>query len=208
MKVLFATTNPAKVASYKEKLEQEGIELLTLNDIDINIEVDETGKNAIENAYIKAKTYGDATGTITIGMDNNLFIEGIPEDKQPGTHVRRINGKTLSDDEMIVHYTSLIRQYGGNLVATWVYGMVVYYQKDFKEYTWSKDKFHLVDTPCKNRNIGYPLDSITIIPESNKYLAELTKDKNKDRKLYNGDNVVQFILESVNYFNKKISVSN
>ena len=26
-------------------------------------------------------------------MDNNLYIEELPEEKQPGTHVRRINGK-------------------------------------------------------------------------------------------------------------------
>lgn len=46
-------------------------------------------KNAIENAYIKAKTYYDETKITTIGMDNNLYIEELPEEKQPGTHVRR-----------------------------------------------------------------------------------------------------------------------
>lgn len=55
MKVLFATSNPAKVRNYKEKLLKSGIELLTLKDIDIHIHVEENGKNAIENAYIKAK---------------------------------------------------------------------------------------------------------------------------------------------------------
>lgn len=57
MKVLFATTNPAKVKKYKNVLEEKGIQLLTLKDLDINIKVEETGKNAIENAYIKAKSY-------------------------------------------------------------------------------------------------------------------------------------------------------
>ena len=44
MKVLFATTNPAKVKKYKKVLEEKGIELLTLKDCDINIKVEETGK--------------------------------------------------------------------------------------------------------------------------------------------------------------------
>ena len=35
MKVLFATTNPAKVNKYKEALEQKGIELITLKDLDV-----------------------------------------------------------------------------------------------------------------------------------------------------------------------------
>ena len=38
-------------------------------------------------------------------MDNSLFIEGIADSEQPGTHVRRINGKRLTDKEMIEYYT-------------------------------------------------------------------------------------------------------
>ena len=49
MKLLFATTNPAKVKKYKEELKKQGIELITANDLNLKIEVEETGKNAIEN---------------------------------------------------------------------------------------------------------------------------------------------------------------
>ena len=94
--VLFATTNPAKIKSYEGKLKEKGIKLKTIKDLDINIEIEENGKNAIENACIKAKTYYDITKIPTIGMDNNLFIEELPEEKQPGTHVRRINGKIFN----------------------------------------------------------------------------------------------------------------
>ena len=52
MKVLFATTNPAKVRKYKAELEKRGIELLTLKDLDFELKVNESGKNAIENACI------------------------------------------------------------------------------------------------------------------------------------------------------------
>lgn len=75
MKVLFATTNLAKVGKYKKALEEKGIELITINDLDSKLDIDENGKNAIENAYIKAKAYYDATKIPTIGMDNCLFIE-------------------------------------------------------------------------------------------------------------------------------------
>ena len=80
MKVLFATTNPAKVKRFAEALNARGLEVLTLRDLDINIEVEETGKNAIENASIKAKAYYDIAKITTIGMDNCLFIKDIPED--------------------------------------------------------------------------------------------------------------------------------
>ena len=197
MKILFATTNPAKVAAYKEKLNKNGIELITLKDLDCDLEVEESGKNAIENAYIKAKAYSDATGMITIGMDNNLFIEGIPEEKQPGTHVRRVNGKTLTDEEMIIHYTNLVKQYGGKLIGKWVYGMAICNGEKTEEYTWSKGEFCLVDTPTEKRNPGYPLDSITIMPEFNKYLVNMTKEEKGQRKGYNSDDVVDFITKTV-----------
>ena len=82
MKVLFATTNPAKVKKYKKALEEKGIELLTLKDCDINIKVEETGKNAIENAYIKAKSYYEVAHIPTIGMDNCLFVEELTEEEK------------------------------------------------------------------------------------------------------------------------------
>lgn len=198
MKVLFATTNPAKVKSYAEKLEKRNIEVLTIKDLGINLHVEENGKNAIENAYIKAKVYYEATGITTIGMDNNLFIEELPEEKQPGTHVRRINGKELSDDEMIEYYTNLVKEYGGKLTAKWVYGMVIYNGKESKQYTWDKSNFYFIDKPCEKRNPGYPLDSISILPEFNKYSLELTEEeKNIYKKNSNKDKVIDFIMNSL-----------
>ena len=196
--VLFATTNPAKIKSYEGKLKEKGIKLKTIKDLDINIEIEENGKNAIENACIKAKTYYDITKMPTIGMDNNLFIEELPEEKQPGTYVRRVNGKELNDEEMIEHYTQLVRENGGKLTVKWVYGMVVCSEKGTSQYTWHKDHFYFVDKPCQTRNPGYPLDSISIVPEFNRYLAELTpEDKIEYKKKHNIDAVVDFIVKSV-----------
>lgn len=199
MKVLFATGNPAKVKRYKESLEKNGIELITIKDIGINLNIDENGKDAIENAYIKAKAYYDATGIPTIGMDNNLFIDGIDESLQPGTHVRRVGGRQLSDEEMIIYFTRLVKEHGGKLQAKWVYGMVVITDKSCDELTWSKDKFYFVSTPCLKRNPGYPLDSISIIPEFNKYLVELSdEERNLYKSKENIDRVVNFILDCIN----------
>lgn len=198
MKVLFATTNQAKVGKYKEALEERGIELITINDLDFKLDVDESGKNAIENAYIKAKAYYEVTKIPTIGMDNCLFIEELPEEKQPGTHVRRINGKELNDEEMIEYYTNLAKEYGGKLTAKWVYGMVICDGEERKEYSWSKSDFYLVDKPCAKRNPGYPLDSISVMPVNNQYWLELPeywKKNNKEKS--NTDDVVEFILGSL-----------
>ena len=198
MQVLFATTNPAKVKKYRDLLKEKGIEQTTIKDLDFKLDINENGKDAIENAYIKAKTYYDKTKIPTIGMDNNLFIEELPEEKQPGTHVRRINGKELNDDEMITYYTNLVKENYGKLTAKWVYGMVICSDNGVNKFSWSKDHFYFVDKPCEKRNPGYPLDSITIVPEFNKYLAELTEeDKEVYKKKDNIDEVIEFITKSI-----------
>lgn len=200
MKVLFATTNQAKIEKYKEALKEKNIELITLKDLGLNLNVEENGKNCMENALIKAKTYYEETGITSIGMDNSLFIEELPEERQPGTHVRRVDGKELSDEEMIEYYTNLVKEFGGKLTAKWVYGMVVYGKNGAKEHSWSKSHFYFIDVASNKRNPGYPLDSIAIIPEFNKYLVELTEEeKHSDkREDSNKDNiVVDFITKSV-----------
>ncbi len=195
MKVLFATTNPAKVKRYAEALKEKGVELLTLKDLHIDIDVEETGQNALENAYIKAKSYYEIAKIPTVSMDNSLFIENLPNEKQPGTHVRRINGRELNDSEMIEYYTNLAKEYGGKLTAKWVYGMVLYDGGESKSYTWEKSHFYFVYTPSSVINPGYPLDSISIIPEYNKYLVELTKEEREAKE--NGNGVVDFIVSNL-----------
>ena len=198
MKVLFATSNPAKVRNYKEELLKRGIELLTLKDIDIHIPVEENGKNAIENAYIKAKAYYDKLGIPTIGMDNNLFIEDIPDELQPGVFVRRVNGKELNDDEMIEYYTELATNFGGKLKARWVYGIVMISDNDIHEYSWSYDDFYLVNKVNKKRNLGYPLDSISIDEKLNKYFVDFTEEDRKENEKRSQDNdVINFIIHSL-----------
>lgn len=197
-KVLFATTNLAKIEKYKEKLEEKGIQLISINDLNVRLEIEESGKNAIENAHIKAKPYYEKTKMPTIGMDNCLFIEELPEEKQPGTHVRRINGKELNDEEMIEYYTKLAKEYNGKLTAKWVYGMVLYSEKGATEYSWSKSNFYLIDKPCEKRNPGYPLDSISVIPETNEYWLEMTKEQmEKNKEKDNTDEIIKFIVNNI-----------
>ena len=48
MKVLFATTNPAKVKKFAQKLQDNNIEIVTLKDIGLDLHPEESGSNAIE----------------------------------------------------------------------------------------------------------------------------------------------------------------
>lgn len=197
-KVLFATENLSKVERFKDKLLKKGIEIITINDLDNKIDIEETGKNAIENALIKAKSYAQSYNFPVFAMDDNLYIEGIPDDKQPGTFVRRVGGKRLSDDEMIKYYSNLAHVYGknGKLTCRWVYGIAVIKNGIEKTYTWSKEDFYIVDKPSDKINPGYPLNTISINKKLNKYFTDITEE---DIKQLNEDeqDVVEFLCENL-----------
>ena len=112
MQVLLATTNKAKIKYYGTKLKEQGIEILTIEDLNLNLDVEETGKSPNENAILKAKAYYEVSEIPTIAIDDGLFFENVPDEIQPGVNVRRINGKRLSDTEMIEYYKGIVKQYG------------------------------------------------------------------------------------------------
>ncbi len=198
-KVLFATGNPSKAKRFSKGLLDKGIEVITLKDIEKDIEINEDGKNAIENAIIKAKAYAEVVDMPVFAMDDNLYLENVPEEKQPGVFVRRVNGKRLTDEEMLQHYTGLVKEYGkeGKLDCKWVYGMaVINEKKEISTYTWEKGGFYFVEKISDKIRAGYPLDSISINKKLNKYFTDITPE---DKKMLSEDesDVVEFIANSV-----------
>jgi len=146
----------------------------------------------------KQGQYYKATDITTIAIDDNLFFENIPLEKQPGTNVRRVNGKRLSDEEMIVHYTNLVKENGSKINAKWVKGVAICNEKEIKTFLYSKENFYLVEKPSTKTHEGYPLDSISIIPEFNKYLTELNEEEKRLYKEKNKNNdIIEFIINNV-----------
>lgn len=197
MKVLFATTNPAKIANYVNKLKQYDYDILTLKDIDVNIDVDETGKIPEENAKIKANKYHEASGYITIASDDGLFIEGLDESLQPGPLVRRVNGKRLNDNEMIDYYKNLIHSIGGSAKAYWLHSYNINDGKN--SYSFSKKSyFCMKDTPSIKIREGYPLDSLNYLEDFGKYRSEISDDILQQIQKTKYDDIYAFLIQSLN----------
>ena len=198
IKILFATGNEAKSKRFSKGLQEKGIEVITLKDINTDIEVEENGKDAIENALIKARAYSNIIDIPVFAMDDNLYLENVPDEKQPGMYVRRVNGKRLDDKEMIDHYTNLVKNYGidGKLTCRWVYGMAIINNGKESTYTWSKEDFYMVEKPSNKINPGYPLNTISINKKLNKYFTDITEE---DKVLIQEDesDVVDFIAKNV-----------
>ncbi len=199
--IIFATGNPTKAKRFSKGLIEHNIEVLSLRDIGIHLTSDENGANVIENAIIKAKDCYNQTGKICMGMDDSLYLEGVPEDKQPGLFVRRSNdGKALTDEEVLDYFIGLVKQYGinGRLNCKWVYGLAVIDSVgEIHTYTWEKGGMYMVDTPSSVINPGYPLNSISKYNDIDKYFTEITEEDKKKLANINEDHVVEFIAKYV-----------
>ena len=198
-KILFATGNPTKAKRFSNGLANYNIEVLSLKDMNLTLESEENGKTAIENALIKARECFKKTNMPSMGMDDSLYLEGVPESEQPGLFVRRVNGKSLDDRKLLEHYINLVKKYGvdGKINCKWVYGLAVINEKgEEKTYTWEKGNFYMVDIPSSVINPGYPLNSISKYNNLDKYFTEVTAAE-LDAIKVNEDDVVEFIKNNI-----------
>lgn len=187
MKLLFGTGNQAKLSTMKKRLSKLGIELIGLNDLKADgkeiPEVTENGNSPLENARLKAFAYYEAFQMPVFSCDTGLYFENVPDEIQPGVHVRNINGKCLSDEEMVTYYTSLAKKYG-NLTAEYRNAICFVADKNHIYESFEPDlsgeKFIITDKPHSEiRKKGFPLDSISINLKTGKYYYDLTDGERK-----------------------------
>lgn len=176
--MLYGTGNPAKLNVMKKRLSGVGITLVGLKDLGCEIpEVVEDGKTPLENARKKAVAYFEAFRIPVFSCDSGLYIDGVPENEQPGVHVRRVNGKVLSDEQMIVHYSSFAKKYGN---PTARYRNAICFVADEKhiyeamEPSMGSSAFILTSKPYPVMKKGFPLDSLSVDIKTGKYYYELT----------------------------------
>lgn len=178
MKLLYGTTNKAKLDLMKRALSPLGIDVIGLRDIGKEIpEVLETGDTPLENAMIKSKAYYDAFKTPVFSCDSGLYFDGIAEDEQPGIYVRRVAGKELDDEEMTAHYAGLSRKYGGSLIGR--YRNAIYLILNENEHFSTMDisiatePFILSSVPHKKKVEGFPLDRLSRDIKSGEYYYDM-----------------------------------
>lgn len=180
MKILYGTGNPAKLDAMKRRLGVLGIELLGLKDISMKIpEIEEDGTTPLENARKKALGYYKAFHMPVFSCDSGLYIDHIPQELQPGVHVRTVKGKYLTDDEMIEYYAGLAKKYG-NLTARYRNAICFVVDEEHMyeamEESMASEPFIITSVPHSViRAKGFPLDSISIDIKTGKYYYDLNE---------------------------------
>ena len=106
-KVLLATKNRAKVKEYSKLLRGIPYEIVSLEDVGIAQDVEESGKTFEENATIKAKTYAKLSGLVAIADDSGLEVDALGG--APGVRSARYAGEGATDKERIDYLLKKMR---------------------------------------------------------------------------------------------------
>lgn len=187
LRLIYGTGNEAKFCSMQRTLEGLPIELARLQQAaaikGIALpEIAETGFNPLENARIKAEIYYELFEQPVFSCDSGLYLwnygtgEMLSEKLQPGIHVRGRGGRRLSDDELVEHYTGLVREHGP-ILARYKNGISLILDREHRwesmeESLWG-EAFLFTDKPHQKRIKGFPLDSISLEISSGKYYYDL-----------------------------------
>lgn len=95
-KIIFATGNEGKMKEVRCILADVGMDILSMKEAGVEIDIEENGTTFEENAIIKAKAIHEKTGGIVLADDSGLEIDYL--DKAPGVYSARYMGEDTSYD--------------------------------------------------------------------------------------------------------------
>ena len=179
MKLIYGTTNQAKVDFMKRHVEHLGIEILSLHDSNApKLYIKETGSNPLENAKIKALAYYNVLKMPVFSCDSGLYIDELEDEHQPGINVRGPEDD-MDDDETIRHYSALAAKLGGSMTALYQNAIcLVLHETQIYEYMGediASERFLLVSKPHEKRVVakGFPLDCLSVHIGSGQYYYDM-----------------------------------
>jgi XTP/dITP diphosphohydrolase len=106
-KLLLATTNRGKVREYRHLLSGLPFELVTPDEVGIDIAVEENHPSYEENARMKATAYAGASHLITLADDSGVEVDALGG--EPGIRSARAAGEEARDEDRIEHLLSRLK---------------------------------------------------------------------------------------------------
>lgn len=202
-KLLIATTNKGKFAEIQTIFAPLPFNIVGLHDLDVvPPEPEEYGQTIEENALIKAKYYGTATGMLTLADDGGMFIDAL--DGWPGVISARIAPTEQERIDLVL--SKLADQ--TNRDATFRVCSAVYDPKDDSVHiTTGTMPFVVAELPAtENIQTGWGYTPIMYLPEVQKTYAELTiKETHQFSHRYKALRSMLYYLEGA-YAHKNITV--
>lgn len=175
--LIFATGNEGKLKEIRRILEDLDVEVLSLKEAGIQVEIEENGSTFTENAIIKATEIMKLTGLLTLADDSGLEVDCL--NKEPGIYSARYLGESTSYDIKNKAILDRMKETQGNdRSARFVCAIAAVFPDGICLNTLETMEGQIADTIAGTGGFGY--DPIFYLPEYECTAAELSMDeKNK-----------------------------
>lgn len=173
-RIVFATGNKDKVKEIQMILADLGVEVITMKDAGIQIDIREDGATYEENAMIKAEAVAKFTDCIVMADDSGLEIDYL--NKEPGVYSARYMGE---DTSYRIKNANLIERLKGieddKRTARFVCAIAAVFP-DGRKVTTRGTIEGRIGYEEKGAN-GFGYDPIFYVPEFGKTTAELSEEE-------------------------------
>ena len=169
-RLLIATHNAGKLGELRELLSDAPYELVSLSDVGIDIDVDETGDTLEENAALKATTYARLAGLPTLADDSGLEVDALGG--APGVHSARYAGPDATDADRIAKLLDDLAPHPQPWIARFRCVIAIVKPDDCIERHDGACEGVIISQPRGDNGFGY--DPVFYILESNRTMAELS----------------------------------
>ena len=96
-KFVLATANPGKIKEMQSLLSELNINAVTREELDIDVEIEETGTTFLENATLKAEAICRISKLPSVADDSGLIVEAL--NGKPGVYSSSFGGERLTPAE-------------------------------------------------------------------------------------------------------------
>lgn len=176
-RIIFATGNKDKLREIREILADLDIEVVSMKEAGIDIDIVEDGITFEENAIIKAKAIHQVTGEAVLADDSGLEVDYL--NKEPGVYSARYMGE---DTSYHIKNKSLVDRLEGvpdeKRTARFVC-VIALVTEDGQVITTRGNYEGIIGYEEKGEN-GFGYDPIFYVPEYGCYSAELSREKKNE----------------------------
>lgn len=181
-KIIFATGNENKLKEIRQIMQDMDVEIISMKEAGINIEIEETGTTFLENSYLKAKTIWDITGGIVMADDSGLVIDHL--NGEPGLYSARYMGENTSYDIKNANILERMKAAKGNERSARFVASIVCILPNGKELSVVETMEGIIADKVAGEN-GFGYDPILYLPDYACTSAELS-DNEKNRISHRG----------------------
>lgn len=189
-KVLIATHNQGKLKEISEFLKDLPLRTLSLNDVGIKDDIEETGKTYKENSQLKALFYSKKSGLPTIADDGGIEILAL--EGAPGLKSRRWFGKNSTDEQILKYMLDVSKKLPENNRKAFFRTVISLAMPSGKVWSAAGEVEGIIaKKPYPKLLKGYPYRSFFYLPKIKKYYHEDQLDPEEEKEYNHRHKAIQ-----------------